>query len=67
MAELPFIWLALVGAVRMSARITREMLVIVLTTVLFPAVFTIGGGMIKGTREGTMIKVGPVHMQEWSG
>lgn len=33
-------------------------LAIVLTTVLFTAVFTIGGSMIKSTRESTMLQVG---------
>lgn len=35
-----------------------SVLAIVLTTVLFTAVFTIGGSMIKSTRESTMIQVG---------
>lgn len=33
-------------------------LAIVLTTVLFTAVFTIGGSMVKSTRESTMLQVG---------
>lgn len=35
-----------------------SILAIVLTTVLFTAVFTIGGSMIKSTRESTMLQVG---------
>ena len=35
-----------------------SVLAIVLTTVLFTAVFSIGGSMIKSTRESTMIQVG---------
>lgn len=35
-----------------------SILAIILTTVLFTAVFTIGGSMIKSTRESTMLQVG---------